>query len=112
MGEVDLAGGHEGVDAALLGRFNRLTGPLNIPCLGARQRADHGVLDALGNRMNRIKIPLRGHGKAGLDHVDTHGIQLIGHQELFIQVHRHARRLLAIAEGGVENDDVVFHSCK
>src|SRR6185312_4202796 len=46
--------------------------------------------------------------KPGLNDIDAHNIQRLGHQQLFLEVHRHARRLLAVAQGGVEDDDAVL----
>jgi hypothetical protein len=46
---VDRAGGDEGVDAAGRGRLDGLAGAADVVLVGARQRADGGFLDALGD---------------------------------------------------------------
>lgn len=46
--------------------------------------------------------------KAGLDHIHAHRIERFRHQKFFVEIHRHAGRLLAVAQGGIENNDAVF----
>jgi hypothetical protein len=67
---VDRAGGDEGVDAAGLGRLDGLAGAADVVLVGARQRADGGLLDRLGDRADRLEVAGRGGGEAGLDDVD------------------------------------------
>src|SRR5208283_29531 len=52
-----------------------------------------------------LEVTLRGHGKAGLDHVHAQPVELTGHAQLFFQIHAAARGLLAVAERGVEDGD-------
>src|SRR5207247_4081145 len=63
--------------------------------------ARHGV--------HRPEIVLAGHREAGLDDVHPEEIQLPGQPDLFLEVHAAARRLLAVAQRGVENSDPVGH---
>ncbi len=53
-----------------------------------------------------LEVAGRGDRKAGLDHVDAQVDQRLGHFQLLGQVHAGAGRLLAVAERGVEDDDV------
>ena len=46
-------------------------------------------------------------GKAGLDDVDAQCVEEIGDLQLLLEGHRGAGRLLAVAQGGVENHDAV-----
>src|SRR5271154_4515832 len=57
----------------------------------------------------RARPQMRGRGdrEAGLDDVDAQGLEGAGDLELLGQVHRCARRLLAVTQGGVEDDDAV-----
>jgi len=47
--------------------------------------------------------------KARLDHVYPQAFQLAGDTDFFFFGHRSARRLLAITQGGIENDETVAH---
>ena len=57
--------------------------------------------------MDRLEIAVRGDREAGLDHVDAHGLEDLGDAELLGDGHRAAGRLLAVAQGGVEDDDAL-----
>ena len=54
------------------------------------------------------EVAVRGDGKAGLDDVDAHGVEQFGDFELFLMRHGGAGALLAVAQGGVEDDDAVL----
>ena len=58
---------------------------------------------------NGVEIAGRGGGKASLDDVDLHALQLARHAQLLFLGHGGARALLAVAQGRVENHQVVFH---
>ena len=75
---------------------------------GAREPADHGVLGALGNLVDRGEVAFRGDREAGLDDVDAHAVEQLGDLELLLVGHGRARALLAVAQGGVEDDDAVL----
>ena len=75
---------------------------------GAGETGDAGVLDAPGDRRDRLEIAVGGDREAGLDDVDAHRVEEIGDFELFLQRHRGAGRLLAVAQRRVENDDAVL----
>ena len=97
------------MDTPRLGRLDRLASPGNIVLVGAGQRANGGILDRLGDGMNGVEIARRGGGKTRLDHVDSHLFQLAGNANLFFLGHRCARALLAIAQGRIENNQMLFH---
>ena len=54
-----------------------------------------------------IGVALRGDGEAGFEDVHAEGGELVGHAQLFVVVHGAAGGLLAVAQGGVEEDDAV-----
>ena len=58
--------------------------------------------------MTASKSPLEAIGKARLDDIDAHFVEHFGDLQLFAQGHRSARRLFAVAHGGVEDIYVVF----
>ena len=72
------------------------------------ESADDGVLGALGNFVDGGEIAFGGDREAGLDDVDAHGVEQLGDFELLLVRHGRARALLAVAQGGVENDDAVL----
>ena len=69
--------------------------------IGPRTRA--------GDLAHGQEVVGRGGREAGLDHVDTQARQLLGHGQLLRRGQRKARRLFAIAQGGIEKGDVVSH---
>ena len=101
-------GGDERVDAPAPGVFHRLRAAVDVLEGGAGEPGDRGVLHALGDCGHRLEIAFRGDGEAGLDDVDAHRVEHVGDFELFLQGHRRAGRLLAVAQRGVEDEDPVL----
>ena len=66
------------------------------------------LLDAAGDRRDRLEIAVRSDREAGLDDVDAHLVEEIGDFELFLQCHPGAGRLFAVAQSRVENDDAIL----
>src|SRR5436309_2093935 len=91
------------------GRPHRLTGEVDVPVVTARERGDHGTTHRLGNRPHTPPVALRRAREPRFDHVHTKRIQLAGETQLLLGRHRIARRLLAVAQGGIEDDDVSPH---
>src|SRR5690606_15082414 len=63
---------------------------------------------APGDLLHRCEIAFRGDWETGLDDVDPHLVEQPGDFELFVMGHGGAGALLAVAQGGVENDDAVL----
>src|SRR5213079_22118 len=59
--------------------------------------------DRLGHAPHGLEVALGGGGEAGLDHVHPQVLQLARDRELLLHVHGGAGRLLAVAQGGVED---------
>ncbi len=72
----------------------------------ARPQTDEPVTSAAMAR-TASKSPTEAIGKPGLDDVDPERGQRAGHLELLGHVHARARRLLAVAQGRVEDPDPV-----
>ena len=104
---VQRRGRDEGVDARPGGVLHRFPAAVDVAPAGARQAADGRVLDQLGDLAHRLEIAVGGDREAGLDHVDAHLLEEQRDLDLLLEIHRGARRLLAVAQGGVENDDAV-----
>ncbi len=78
-----------------------------------------GPRTSRGDGADGFEIAVRGDGEAGLEDVDAEAGELVRHAELFAGVHGAAGALLAVAEGGVEEDDpagfdavCLVHSCR
>ena len=103
---VDVGGGDKGVDAPLVpGILQRLPGPVDILVAGAAQTGDLGSLDLLGHQLDRLEIAIGSDGKAGLDHVHVHLLELFCHPQFFFDIHAVAGGLLAVPQRGVKNPD-------
>src|SRR5262249_37860241 len=105
---VDRRGRDEGVDAAAPGRLDGFAGAVDVGLAGAGKAADDGVLRALGDLAYGVEVAFRCDGEAGLDDVDAHLVEELGDFELLLMRHGGAGRLLAVAQRGVEYDDVIL----
>ena len=88
---VQRAGGQKGVDPHPFRRPQRLGCPVDVLPPSPRKTADHGLLDDLGDFVNRFEIAVGGDGEAGLDHVDTHLLQNLRETHFLLEVHGGAR---------------------
>ena len=89
--------------------FERLGRTGDVAVVGARQRADGRFPDRVGDRLHGFEVAVGAGGEAGLDHVDLQALELAGDAQLLVLGHGGAGRLLAVAQGGVENDQFVCH---
>jgi len=104
---VDRAGGDKGVDAPGVGAGQRFGSAFDVGIDGARQAAHGAVLDVVGDQLHRGEIAGAGDGEARLDHVYLQPLQRPGDAQLFLTGHGRAGTLLAVAQGGVEDDDAI-----
>ena len=63
----------------------------------------------LGNQVDGLEVPVGTGREARLDHVHLQPLELAGDAQLLVLGHRGAGRLLAVAQGGVEDDEFVCH---
>ena len=96
------------MDARALGRLDRLAGAVDVVEAGAGESADHRVPGALGDFVDRGEVAIGGDRKAGFDDVDAHRVEQFGDFEFFFMRHRRAGALLAVAQGGIEDEDAVL----
>src|ERR1700719_4891188 len=96
------------VAPAAVGRPDRLAATVDILLAGAGKAAHDGALGALCYFVDGKEIALGRDREAGLDDVDTHVVEKLGDLKLLLVGHGGARRLLAVAQGGVEDDDAVL----
>ena len=91
-----------------LGRLDRLAAAVDVLVAGAREAADHGVLGALGDLVHGGEIAFGGDREAGLDDVDAHLRRAARRPRASPHASWWRRALLAVAQGGVEDDDAVL----
>ena len=101
--DVDVARGDEGVDARALGVLDRVPGGVDVLEAGAREPADDRAVHLAGDRLDRLEVAGRGDREARLDHVHAEPRELVGDLHLLLPVERDPGGLLAVAQGGVED---------
>src|SRR5690606_2715275 len=110
----------EGVDARADGALYGFPRLVDVVLVGARQAGDGGrrldlaILAAprlaahgVGDALHRLEIAGAGSREAGLHDVDAQARQLVCDLHLFLDIEGRAGALLAIAQGGVKDDDGV-----
>jgi len=93
------------VNARTLRAPERFAGAIDILEAGARKSADHGVLYARGDFAHGLEISHRGNRKARLDDVDAHRVEKFRYFDFFLESHGGARRLFAVTQCRIEDDD-------
>ena len=113
---VDLAGGDEGVNPRAARVPDGFPRGVDVLPVAPREAADDGhvtvlpegrVPDLDGDGAHGVEVVGGGGREAGLDDVDAEAGELAGHDELLGAGHGGAGGLLAVAERGVEDADVV-----
>ena len=89
--------------------FDRLIGRVDIGAGAPCKAGDDHVLALARNGLDGGEIPLRGSGKAGLEHVYVQALEPPRHLQLFGQRHAAAGSLLAVPQRGIEDQDLVAH---
>ncbi len=105
--EVQIARREEDVNARAVGKLQRPSGHLDVFILGAGQRRDARLANGLRDGGDGGEVALRGHGKSGLDDVHAQVFKGVSHGELFLRGHAATGRLLAVAQSGVEECNVI-----
>ena len=105
--DVDVAGGDERVHARALGVAHGLGGTLDVRRVGAGQAGDDRAVHLAGDRAYRLEVTRRRDRKSSLDHVHAEPRELLGDLQLLGRVQRDARRLLAVSQRRVEDDDPI-----
>ena len=101
-------GGEEGMDALPRRRLDGLGAAVDVLRRRAGEPAHHRILRALGDLVHRGEIAFRSDRETGLDDVDAHVVEQAGDFQLLVMGHGGAGALLAVAQGGVEDDDAVL----
>src|SRR3989454_7577975 len=93
------------MDARADSTLERLPRALDIRGASTREARNDRPANRSGDRLHSREITARGDGKPCLDHIHAQTVELVRQTQLFLHVHTAARRLLAIAQGGVEYRD-------
>jgi len=112
---VNGTGGNEGMNPGPLGVLHCIPRRPNIILIAPGEAADDGdvpflidgVTDVLGDGFDGLEVVLGGGWEAGLDNVNAELGELPGDVDLLLGGQGGARGLLAVAESGVEDADVV-----
>ncbi|KAF0129963.1 MAG: hypothetical protein FD148_1651 [Methylocystaceae bacterium] len=99
------------MDARALRLPQRFGAAVDVLLGRARQSRHGGVLDAARHFADALEITGTGDREAGFDNIDAQLVEEIRDLELLFQCHRGAGRLLAVAQGGVENQDARVIIC-
>ena len=86
-----------------------LTRHIDVPIVTPGERRDHRPAHRFGDRTDGPPVAVRRAREAGFDHVHSQDVELTGQAQLLLGRHRIARRLLAIPQRRVEDDDVSPH---
>src|SRR5262245_53358946 len=105
---MERRGSDKGVNAALPRGLDRVGADIDVLRFRAGEPADHRILRPPRDLLDTIEVTLAGDGEARLDDVDAHLVEQLGDFELLLEGHGGAGALLAVAHGGVENDDAVL----
>ena len=76
---------------------------VDVLLAGARQPEDDRLRHRVGDPPHGLEVALRRGREAGLDDVDAELLELARDHQLLLDVHGRARRLLAVAQRGVED---------
>ena len=105
--EMDVGGRDENVDAGVARLVDRAQRCVDVFLASARE-ADHGRPgDGLGDSMHRLEVAGRRSGEPALDDIDAQALELARDRDFLLDVHGAAGRLLAVAQRGVEDADIV-----
>ena len=107
VADVDVARGDERVHARALGVAHGLGGALDVGGVCARQAGDHRPVHLPRDRAYRLEVTRRRDRESSLDHVHAEPRELLRDLQLLGRVQRDARRLLAVSQRRVEDDDPV-----
>ena len=106
---MNVAGGHEGVNARALCVLERFGSAFNIELGAARECRDLHPGEFFADGLDGFEVALRGDGEAGFEDVDTEVDDLGADAEFFGDGHRTARRLFAITQCGIEDVYALTH---
>ncbi len=102
---MDIARRDEDVEMRPLGDLDRLDRPLRVAVATTGERRDRDALGLPGDPLDGLEVARRRRRESGLDDIDLEPDELTGDLELLGRGQAGARRLLAVAQGRVEDPD-------
>ena len=105
--DVDVARGDERVHARAVRVLDGLGGALDVRRVSAREARDDRAVHLPGDRLYSLEVPRGRDRESSLDHVDAEPRELMRDLQLLVRVEADARRLLAVTQRGVKDDDPV-----
>ena len=109
VGDVNVGGGEEDVDARVFGVSDRLPALVDVVGYGAAERGDLGAAHFAGDAVDGVEVGRRGGGEAGLDAVDAHPLEQLRDLQLLLGGEGDAGGLFAVAQGGIKDSDSISH---
>ncbi|OPZ84158.1 MAG: hypothetical protein BWY76_01971 [bacterium ADurb.Bin429] len=106
---VDVGGGDEGVNALALRGRHRFGHRHDVLLVRAAEPGDSRPLHFLGNAVDRLEIALGRDGKTRFNDIYAQARELAGDFQLLLDIHAGTGRLLAVAQRGVEYDNLLRH---
>ncbi len=103
--QVNVRRGQEGMNARVGRLLDGLPGPVNIFRICPGKTCNLATPDFPGDLLDGEEIPLGSHGKPGFDDIHTQFFQLPCNAEFLLRVHAASRRLLAVSQRRVEDQD-------
>ena len=104
---MDWAGAEEDMEAPAAIVAERAMRGHDIALGRARERAEDRAFHLAGDDAHGLFVARRGGGETSFDDIDAHLVQQLGDAQFFFMRHRGAGRLLAVAQSGVENLDLL-----
>src|SRR5580765_1590658 len=104
---MNCAGRKEDVDAWARGIFQGAPCRVDVIAITAREACDDRTTHLASHKIHRFPVAPRGDRKAGFDDVDAKFRKRLRHAQLLRLRHAAARRLLAVAERGVKDEDAI-----
>src|SRR5262249_22267237 len=101
----EVRGGEEDVDAGASSWPEGGPGAFDVAGDRTGQPGNNRAPHRFGDGADRVEVAFGRNREAGLDDVDAEPFELAGHAQLGGHRHAEAGRLLAVAQGGVEDAD-------
>src|SRR5205085_7139866 len=97
--------GAESVNSRTRSKLQCLSSAGDVLFRRPAERRDGNVSALSRDSPHRRKVTFGCDRKSGLDDVNTEVLQFLSHPDLFVEIHRAAGRLFAVAQGRVEYAD-------
>src|SRR5262245_56731940 len=108
---MDIRSGDKDVQTRMFRLFHRTNRSHHVRLFGPRETQNNRRGEEFGDSPDRLEVPVRRGGEPGLNDIHVELLQLAGDHNLFFDIHGRARRLLTVAQCGVENlNDLPFHT--